>query len=106
MRAGKTRDRCCVDENGVKRPFHLCCPVCREEMAEAARARLIARSRPPAGCGPEIVPAPARGPVETFTPVVMIPEGERGWRSVELGYRDRAAARAQDAFDRMMHQAM
>lgn len=60
----------------------------------------------PEACGPDMVSvAPARGLVVSFMPTVMVPDGEAGYKSVELGFRGRAAMRQRDVFDRMAAQS-
>jgi len=65
------------------------------------RADLIARGTPPEACGDAIPVAPARGLLRAFMPVELAPDGKGGTRPVDAGYRGRAAARVEDAFDRM-----
>lgn len=58
----------------------------------------------PDGVGPDICAAPARGPVHTYTQRATVPDGEDGWRVVDVGRGRRGMARA-DAFDRMLDDA-
>ncbi|MBD3785646.1 MAG: hypothetical protein IE922_01570 [Sphingomonadales bacterium] len=64
-------------------------------------ARLKAAATVPASCGPEIIPAPARGAAVRFTPVSVQPRGADGYEVQHAGYRGRDAARAADVFDRI-----
>ncbi len=67
------------------------------------RADLIRRGTSPVACGPDVVfIAPARGPVEVFQPVQMVPDGEDGYKAEYMGFRGRSAMRRRDAFDRML----
>ena len=71
---------------------------------DAERARvveLLARAAPPDVCGPEMPVAPARGPMQRFTPREMAVTEAGGFRSVRAGYAGRDAARVLDAFDVM-----
>ncbi|MFC5736932.1 hypothetical protein [Sinirhodobacter huangdaonensis] len=68
-------------------------------------ARLRDRSSPPDRCGPEIIAAPARGPMIAFSPIAVCPKGEADWEVQHAGYRGRDAARGADAFDLMDLQA-
>lgn len=78
-------------------------PAMRDE-----RARLdsiLDDARAPERCGPEIIPAPGRGPMLAFAPIGMVPQGRDGWRVDHVGYRGRDAARRADVFDVMEDQA-
>lgn len=68
-------------------------------------ARRKAAATVPASCGPEIIPAPARGATVRFTPVSVQPKGAEGYEVQHAGYRGRDAARVADAFDVMERQA-
>lgn len=61
---------------------------------------LRARAAVPAACGPEIVAAPARGPVARMAPVEMRPVAE-GWEAQHVGFQGRDAARVRDVWDRI-----
>jgi len=57
-------------------------------------------------CGLDVVKvAPARGPVVPFVPTVLLPDGEDGYKAVELGFRGRSAMRQKDVFDKMVDQS-
>lgn len=82
-------------------------------------AAMIDAARAPESCGPEIVPAPARGPLRVWTPTELRPlasvddpqpglrtKGLIGdYQSEHMGYRGRDAARRVDVFDLMEDQA-
>ena len=106
MRLEKIRKNCCLDEDGRKVEFNRCCRSCREAKAVELRRHLVAAGLAPTECGPDVVRiAPARGSVETFRPVVLLPDGKDGMKHVSMGYRDRAAMRQRDVFDVMADQA-
>lgn len=70
--------------------------------AEAGRLDKIRRAAAvPEGCGSEIPVAPGRGPLATWAPLELMPDGAGGHRVVAGGWRGRRAVRALDAFDRM-----
>lgn len=72
---------------------------------EGARLMAIkAAAVAPTRCGPEIMPAPARGPMVAFAPVEMR-RTDDGYEPQHVGFRGRDAARAADAFDVMTDQA-
>lgn len=72
--------------------------------AEADRiAAVRAAGAVPDVCGPEIPEAPARGDVEAFMPVEMVPGSTV--RRRDAGWHGRRALRCRDAFDRMQDQA-
>lgn len=74
-------------------------------IAEAIRLKAQRdASVPPSSCGPEIVRAPARGPVTTVAPQVMMSTAD-GYAPQHGGFQGRDAARAEDAFDRMARQS-
>lgn len=104
MRAEK-KDRiafakCCIGEDGRKRPFHLCCKRCRERMAVQERAGLLAGSTAPERCSAEILPAPPRGRVAEFRETRILPQGD-DFRVVEAPYKAGYAGRCRDVFDVM-----
>lgn len=76
-------------------------------MAPAARVELVKCSgAAPTGCGPDVVQvAPARGPVERFTPREVIKTEAGNFRAVRTGWRGHDAMRRADAFDVMQAQA-
>lgn len=97
--------KCCLEQSGKKLPFHLCCSECRKVLAAAEEARIRDNGRAPDECGTDMVAiAPARGRVVPFKPVQVIPDGEEGYKQVDMGYRDRSAMREEDVFDRMNNQ--
>jgi hypothetical protein len=64
-----------------------------------------ARKELPEGTSSEIIgDAPGRGEVVPFVPTVMLPDGQGGWKSVEMGYRGKSAIRMADVFDAMADQ--
>ncbi|EBA11778.1 hypothetical protein [Roseobacter sp. CCS2] len=71
-----------------------------EEAERVARVR--ASGTVPSECGDAIPAAPARGGVATFTPKTSMPDGEKGWKFENAGYRGRTGLRCADVFDRMM----
>ncbi|WP_158515966.1 hypothetical protein [Pararhodobacter sp. CCB-MM2] len=72
---------------------------------EKDRLRLMRDlSRAPASCGPEILPAPARGRVEAWAPR-EVRETAGGSEPQHAGFEGRNAARARDVFDVMAEQA-
>ena len=81
--------------------------VGRERLAEtaAACASLLDAAMVPASCGPEIPVAPARGPVEEFTPREMVQTEAGNFVSRHAGYQGRTALRVEDAFDKMTRNA-
>ena len=84
-----------------------------------ALAAMIDAGRAPDSCGPEIIPAPARGPLRAWMPTELRPlasvddpqpglRTERligDYQSEPMGYRGRDAARRVDVFDLMEDQA-
>lgn len=76
-------------------------------LSPAARVEVVkSASAAPAGCGYEIVPvAPARGPVERFTPREVIQTEAGNYRTVRTGYAGHDAMRRADAFDVMEAQS-
>lgn len=68
-------------------------------------AQIKAAAEPPVSCGPEMIPAPARGPMVRFAPIAVTPKGADGFEVSHVGFRGRDAARAADAFDVMDLQA-
>jgi hypothetical protein len=75
-------------------------------LTEADRMTAIkARAMPPESCGPEIQPAPAKGPMVAFPPMQMQPVEGGGYDLVHAGFRGRDAARAMDVWDEMARQA-
>lgn len=73
---------------------------------DAGRVALLkASAMPPERCGPEIIAAPARGPMVAFSPIAVQPKGERDWDVQHVGHRGRDAARRADVFDVMEEQA-
>ncbi|AFA44841.1 hypothetical protein [Rhodobacter capsulatus] len=68
-------------------------------------AQIKASAEPPVSCGPEMIPAPARGPMVRFAPIAVTPVGADGFEVSHVGFRGRDAARAADAFDVMELQA-
>lgn len=73
----------------------------RDELG--SRDDLVRNGTSPAACGPDVVfIAPARGPVEVFQPVQMVPDGKDGYRAEFMGFRGRSAMRSKDAFDLML----
>jgi hypothetical protein len=70
-----------------------------------------ARAAAPGSCGPEIIPAPARGPMVAFTPISAVTPGgeifgkDDDWQFHHSGWEGRDAARAATAFDVMERQA-
>ena len=106
MRPNKSEKSCCLDADGRKFQFNLCCRGCREVMAADLRRQLIEGGFAPVECGPDVIRiAPARGRVETFQPNVLLPDGKGGMKHVAMGYRDRSAMRQRDVFDVMADQA-
>lgn len=107
MRAARRKAReqqaCCLDENGAKRPFHLCCRACRAEMEEQERARLMAMATAPERCSDRIPLAPARGRVAEFRESRTMPDvaSADGYKVVEEAYRNGAPGRCRDVFDVM-----
>lgn len=73
--------------------------------ARAALAAILARAAAPEICGPEIIPAPARGPCVVAPQVSLVPNGKDGWVADNGGFAGRAAARAADVFDVMLAEA-
>ncbi|WP_145399604.1 hypothetical protein [Paracoccus sulfuroxidans] len=77
--------------------------------AAAERARLDAiraASAVPDECGPDIIPAPARGGFVLQRLVEVIPQGDDGFAVAPTGYGHRSAIRTADIFDRMRAQAL
>ncbi|WP_444452561.1 hypothetical protein ACTTAI_16295 [Rhodobacter capsulatus] len=68
-------------------------------------AQIKASAEPPVSCGPEMIPAPARGPMVRFAPIAVTPVGADGFEVSHVGFRGRDAARAADAFDVMEAQS-
>ncbi len=105
MKHGNGRTACCLDDDGLKLAFHLCCQACRELIAERERVRMMAAAAVPDGCGSAIGVAPARGGLIEWVPSNIVPDGKDGWRVVEMGWRGRRGARVRDVFDDMFAQA-
>ncbi|SHL80287.1 hypothetical protein SAMN05444389_101427 [Paracoccus solventivorans] len=80
----------------------------RDLDAERQRlAAIIAAATPPTECGPDIVPAPARGRCVLVPHIAMAPSGtdargEQKWVPAATGYGHRASVRQMDVFDRMV----
>lgn len=76
-------------------------------IAEASRLNEVKiASSAPSGCGDAIVDiAPARGPVERFTPREVIKTDAGNFRTVRTGWMGNDAIRRSDAFDVMEAQA-
>lgn len=76
-------------------------------MAPQARVEVVRSSGvPPAGCGNDLIPvAPARGPVERFTPREVVKTDAGNFRTVRSGWMGQDAVRCADAFDVMEAQA-
>lgn len=74
---------------------------------EAARiAAIKARAQPPASVGPDIIAAPARGPMQVFVPREMVVTDAGNLVSRRAGYKGRDGARVADAFDLMTMNAL
>ncbi len=71
-----------------------------------AAAANLDRSAPPAACGPEIIAAPARGPMQVFVPREMVVTDAGNLVSRRAGYLGRDGARVADAFDLMTMNAI
>lgn len=68
--------------------------------AEAQRiAEVTDLGAVPGACGGEIEPAPGRGPVATFLPLQLLPQGADGWTMAPNGHKGRLGLRRADAFD-------
>ena len=74
---------------------------------EAARiAAIKARAQPPESVGPDIIAAPARGPMQVFVPREMVVTDAGNLVSRRAGYKGRDGARVADAFDLMTMNAI
>lgn len=74
---------------------------------EAMRIKAIKdRAEPPASCGPDIIAAPARGPMQVFVPREMVVTDAGNLVSRRAGYMGRDGARVADAFDMMTMNAL
>lgn len=71
----------------------------------AALGEITDAAIPPWQCSGAIPVAPARGPVERFTPFELVLDGKGGLKSELMGYRGRDGARVRDVFDEMVDQA-
>ena len=101
----QARRHCCLDRKGrPEMPEHKLCPVCRGFLQASRQASVLAAGMAPTECGPEMPVAPARGKVVTFQPLQILPDGEDGYKQVELGFAGRSAMREEDVFDRMNNQ--
>ncbi|WP_146592333.1 hypothetical protein [Puniceibacterium confluentis] len=81
------------------------CAMSETERTDVALRQILRRAAPPASCGPAMITAPARGPMQAFSPREMVlTEGGRAV-SRRAGYLGRDAARVADAFDLMTLQA-
>lgn len=88
-----------VDSSGLAR--------CATLDQEAKRIKAIKdRAVPPVSCGPEIAPAPARGPMQVFVPREMVVTDAGNLVSRRAGYMGRDGARVADAFDLMTMNAL
>lgn len=77
-----------------------------DALPEAARLRLVARAGAvPTDCGPDIAPAPARGPVRVFDLLESYPDGPDGSRLKPAGFAGRRSMQRLDVFGRMSAQA-
>lgn len=88
-----------VDTNGVGR-----CSTAKEEAARIAAIK--ARAQPPASVGPDIIAAPARGPMQVFVPREMVVTEAGNLVARRSGYMGRDGARVADAFDLMTMNAL
>ncbi len=77
--------------------------IARDERARIAETRALGKV--PEGSGPEIVDAPARGPVVQFMPMKGYPDGEKGYKFEASGHMGRKAIQHADAFDLMANGA-
>lgn len=74
---------------------------------EAARiAAIKARAQPPESVGPDIIAAPARGPMQVFIPREMVVTDAGNLVARRAGYLGRDGARVADAFDLMTVNAL
>ena len=74
---------------------------------EAARiAAIKARAQPPESVGPDIIAAPARGPMQVFVPREMVVTDAGNLVARRAGYLGRDGARVADAFDLMTMNAI
>lgn len=74
---------------------------------EALRIKAIKdRAEPPLSCGPDIIAAPARGPMQVFVPREMVVTDAGNLVSRRAGYMGRDGARVADAFDLMTMNAL
>lgn len=88
-----------VDSSGLAR-----CATLSEEAERIAAIK--ARAQPPASVGPEIIAAPARGPMQVFVPREMVVTDAGNLVSRRAGYLGRDGARVADAFDLMTMNAL
>lgn len=80
---------------------------CASLSNEAERiATIKARAQPPASVGPEIIAAPARGPMQVFVPREMVVTEAGNLVARRAGYLGRDGARVADAFDLMTMNAL
>lgn len=97
-----------AERNILKAPPGKPAPASRDLNAERQRlAAIIAAATPPAECGPDIIPAPARGHCVLVSHIAMTPNGtdargEQNWVPAATGYGHRASVRQMDVFDRMV----
>lgn len=90
----------------VKKAGEAACPLVIVLPADPGKTRL-ARCRSglvPDECSREIPEAPARGPVDPFREVRVMPTAD-GYQVTEVPYRAGCAARVRDVFDVMTEQA-
>lgn len=74
---------------------------------EALRIKAIKdRAEPPLSCGPDIIAAPARGPMQVFVPREMAVTDAGNLVSRRAGHMGRDGARVADAFDLMTINAL
>ena len=105
MSAKQAKKHCCLDRKGQPlMPEHKLCPVCRGFLLASRKAEILLSGMPPPECGSAMPIAPARGKVKTFQPVQILPDGEDGYKQVELGFAGRSAMKEEDVFDRMNNQ--
>lgn len=88
-----------VDSSGLAR-----CATLSEEAERIAAIK--ARAEPPLSCGPDIIAAPARGPMQVFVPREMVVTDAGNLVSRRAGYLGRDGARVADAFDLMTMNAL
>lgn len=73
---------------------------------QRAVAGIFKRAEPPVSCGPDIIAAPARGPMQVFVPREMVVTDAGNLVSRRAGYMGRDGARVADAFDLMTMNAL